>query len=650
MKHVFITLALWLSFISAHAIAVDTTNGFTAPAKVSGDARQLAQYLCEDVYSDTLKANMIFNWITHNIAYDIKSAKDPDRNPSVVQTVLKDKKAVGDGYTMLFVEMCKAVGLDAVRIEGYAKDWIFDNGDKFYLKRHDWCAVMIDRRWELVDPLMGAGGISRAPGWFRTQLNRFSKEKIKYSKKEVFEFRYNPNMFLENPMDFRYTHLPADPMWQLAKTHMPLDIFEAGADAIGKFNNENNGRINRSPELEYIARLNEAQKIVEYADRAYKFNPRYATVMAMKEQIIASEALAKHASRRNVPPRHTFEEAYKGMVQAEEYLEQQKSQFPDQYNELKRKNVLKNSQANERIRDIRVHNKRLTAQCRMHKSTADRKIASLTSKQDRADVLVEKIEPDKIDSLKTITIQKDPSSPMLMALSDSIKAKQLRLKKVNFETIEKMQAITVLQEENRLLNEILSRGMPIADTILTAEAEARLNFRDNYDDEVKTCIALFEKVRFKEGDTVQKMYLDNFDTLVAYYEDLLKIYLEQANLYKSSLRDMEQYRRWNNTVESIVSSYHYACKGYTEAMAQYRQNMNVYNNYLADNSNAFETMMKMYEDELDLLDRMEEGEAARKEAEETELNERRAFDERVNAKQILRVKSMREQLTDILSR
>ncbi|MCB0696483.1 MAG: hypothetical protein KDC07_03915 [Chitinophagaceae bacterium] len=650
MKHVFVTLALWLSFWSAHAIAVDTTNGCTAPAKVSGDARTLAQYLCDAMLSDSMKANMIYNWITHNIEYDIKGAKDPERAPSTVQSVLRDKKAVCDGYAILFVEMCKAVGLDAVCVDGYAKDWKFDNNDTFYIPRHEWCAVMIDRRWELVDPTFGAGGITRAPGWFRSQLNRFTKEKIRYSKKEVFEFHYEPDYFLMSPADFRHTHLPSDPLWQLMKVPMPITVFQQGDTAINEFNTENGARIHRSPELEYIARLNEPQKLVEYSDRAYKFNPRYDMVMAMKEQIIAAEALAKYASRRNIPPRHTFEEAYKGIVQAGEYLERQKAYIPGQYNELKRRNIDKNKAANDRIRDIRVHNKQLTAQCRMRKATADRKKDALNNKQDRADILLEKITPDKIDSLKTISIQRDLNSPMMVTLSDSIKAKQARLKKANFETIEKMQAITLLQEENKALNEVLSHIIPLSDTVLTAETELRLNFRDSYDDNVKLCIKVFNQLRFEEGDTVQHRYLDNFDTLVVYYEDLLKIYLQQADLYRSSLRDMEQFRRWNNSREDIVASYHYACKGYTDAINQYQQNMNVYSNYLADNGNAFETMMKMYEDELDLLDRMAEGETARKEAEETDLNEDRTFDERELENKQQTISKMKDQLTEILSR
>lgn len=649
MRAILSTLLLISACFSGSA-QTDTTNGFTAPAKVSGNARDLAIYLCDGVYSDTLKANLIFNWITHNIEFDIKAAKDPNRPRAVVSDVLKNKKAVSDGYAALYEEMCESVGLEAVRIDGYAKDWKFDNGDKLYIPRHEWCAVMIDRRWELVDPTIGAGGITRAPGWFRTQLNRFSKEKVIFSKKEVFQFQYNPGYFMKNPMDFRRTHLPADPLWQLAKVPLPLEIFEKGDTAISKFNEKNDGRVNRAAELEYIARLNEDQKLLEAADRMYKFNNRFPLVLAIKEEIRASELLAKYASRRHVPQRSAFEDAYRGMVLAKGYLEQQRSYMPEHYNELKKKNIAKNREANDRIRRIRVHNKTLTSQCRMHGSAAQRKYDILDKKRGRADVAMERISPGRIDSIKTSAVPKEPGDPSLIVIADSITAKNLRLRQANMLIIDKMQAITLLQDENRALSDILSQLVPYADTVLSYETEARLNFRDSYDDDIKALVQVFERLRFAEGDSIQNAYFSNFDTLVVYYEDLLKIYLQQADLYKSSLRDMEQYRRWNNTNEGIVSAYVNACKGYSECLSQYQQNMNVYANYLADNKNAFEAMSKMYEKELDLLDRMEEGETARKEAEETELNENKSFDERENDRHQQQVKDMLQLLTEILSK
>lgn len=632
------------------AIAPDTTNGKTAPAKVAGEVQTLVNYLCDMMAADTVKANMVYNWITANIEYDIKAAKDPDRPAPVIADILKDKKATVEGYTLLFQEMCKAAGLDVVRVRGYGKDWIFDNGDKLYITNHEWCAVMINRRWELVDPAMGAGSTTYAPGWLRSQLNRLGKDKIAYYKKEVFEFAYRPEYFLMSPLDFRYSHLPADPLWQLCKTPMPLNVFEAGDSAIAYFNEENPGRVNRSPELEYIARLNADQLLVEYADRAYKFNRRYDMILAMKEQVQAGELLAKYASRRGIPPRRNFEDAYRGMVLAEGYLKKQKGYMPEQYNELKKKNTAKNKEAADYIRRIRTGNKALIAKCRTQAMKAERKKKLLATKLEKATYILEHISPLRIDSIKTGKVQKEKTSPVLMALADSIRIKEGRLKKINMLVIDKIQGLTMLQEENTTLFDRLVSNHLLADTLLVFEAEARVRFRDNYDDEVKAYMAASEQSRRVLGDTMHKQYMRNFDTLAVYYEELMKVYQYQADQYKGALRDMEQYRRQNDTEDFIITSYNSATNGYTQCMSQYIQTMQVYEKFLADNSKTFSEHADMYESETDILDRMEEGEAARKEAEDTRLNERKTFEERQLEKQLETVKAMQEQLTDVLSK
>lgn len=650
MRYVLIILLSLLAGTNAMAIATDTTGGKSAPAKVSGDVQTLVNYLCDAMAEDTVKANLIYNWITSNIAYDIKAAKDPDRGAPVVQDILKDKKATQEGYTLLFQEMCKAVGLEVVRIQGYAKDWKFDNGDKYYVTSHEWCAVMVGRRWELVDPTFGAGYIKRTPGWLRTQLNKLGKEKIEYAKKEAFEFRYAPEYFLVNPLLFRYTHLPADPLWQLCKTPMPLNVFEAGDSAIAYYNDENPGRINRSAELEYIARLNPDQQLSEYADRAYKFNRRFDLVLAMKEQANAAALVKKYASRRGIPPKRSYEDAYRGMVLADGYIKKQKSYIPDHYAALKKKNTTKNKEAGDYVRKIRTHNKALVAKCRMQATSAERKKKNLDSKLDKVTYVLEHISPLRIDSIKTSTVQKDKNSPQLRALADSIKAKESRLKKMNMQMIDKIQGLTMLQEENKTLFHALTENHLLGDTALIYQAEARINFRDVYDDEMRLYMDAFNKSRFILGDTMQKRYNKNFDTLAVYYDELMKTYQQQADVYKATLRDMEQYRKQNNTEDFILSSYSSACNGYTQCMSQYKETMEVYLKFLEENSKTFTERAGIYENETDILDRMDEAEAARKEAEDVALNEQKVFDERQLEKQQQNITTMQEQLTEILSK
>lgn len=649
MPRVFLLLLILCASTPLFA-QTDSLPGTSAPTKVSGNVSDLAWYLCDGVIGDTAKAYRLYNWVTHNIAFDIKASKDPDREPANVQNVLKDKKAVSDGYALLYAELCKTVGLEAVPIAGYVKSWLVDNGDQFLIPGHEWCAVKIDRRWELVDPTFGAGGISFKPDWLRTQLNLFSKDDVKFDRKEVFEFQYNPEYFLKDPVDFRRTHLPEDPMWQLAQTTMPLDVFEEGDSAIVQFNKENPGRINRARELEHIATLNRDQRIVELADRAYKFNDSFDMIMAVKEQINSAEVLRRYLSHRNMPQRVVIEDAYKGAVLAEKYLEKQKSYFTDYYLALKKKNIDKSRLAKEHTRDVTVLNKQLSAQCKRRLANAERKKNVLDNRQDKTIVIANAISPQKIDSIKTITVQKDKNTPMMVALSDSLRAKQARLKKSNFYIIDKIQAITVLQEESNQLMDTFQLKQQLSDTILKTETAARLEFRDSYDDDVRLYVQLFRQLRIEDGNELLNTYLLNFDTLIVYYEELQKLYDDQVRLYKSLFREMEQYRRWNNTEDFIVTTYAIECKRYGECLSQYQQTMEVYENYLNKNIELLNGFIATYENELALTEKIDKAEAARKDAEDKEIEERRSYDERINQKQQESVARLKEQLTEILSR
>lgn len=641
---------LLIASISSYAQNdTDTLEGVSAPAKLSESVQELSWYLCEGIVSDTVKAKRIYNWITHNIAYDISAAKDPDRLPPELKNILAERKTTAEGYTLLYTEMCRSVGLDAVSIEGYIKSWTVDNGDEFYVIRHEWCAVMLDRRWELVDPTFGAGAIKREANWLQ-ELNPFSKDEVDYSKKEeVFKFKYDPDWFVVDPIEMRHSHLPADPLWQLARQHMPLSVFEQGDSAVTAYNTENSERVSRAPELAYISRLNYRQRIIEFADRAYEFNQRNFDILIRKELLKAADALSRHAPPRSEAPRSVLEDAYRGMVLAELYVDTLNELFPRHYNELRRKNIDKSRAAKEWFRDIKVYNKRQAAQCRRRALSAGRKRELLVSREDRALDKEERISPDKIDSIKTIGIEKSINDPFLKTLSDSINIKQDRIKKSNYSVLEHMQGITLLQDANKNMLDTLKSLYEIADTLLSVELRARMRFRDNYDDIVRSCMANFSRIKYKECDTLLQTYYSNFDTLLNYYEDLQKVYETQIWDYRALLRELEQYRRWNASNEGVPKLYANICQKYIECLSQYKQTIGVFDTYLEKNIKQYDYLSYIYEGELDIVDKMDKAEDGRKNAEEVTIAEQRKYDERILEKREQAVKGYKKQLTDILS-
>lgn len=642
-------LAALLVFSGAKA-QVDDFDATVAPSKMTTNAPELARYLCQGVVSDTLKARRIYDWVTHNIEYDIKAYKDPEHVTPPVQKILEDRKAICGGYVSLYSEMCKAVGLDAVPVAGYARSWTMDDSDKLYIPRHVWCAVKVDRRWELVDPTFGAGVVVYESNWWRSTMNIFSKDALHFGKKREFEFRYNPAYFLVDPIKLRYTHLPADPLWQLAEVHLPINVFQWGDSAITDFNSQNPQRINRAPELEYISRLNESQRIQDYADRAYKFNERYISILAIKESLKAAEALAKMASRRNIPQRPVFEDAYRGMVLADEYLDKQRSYFVTKYSTLKRNNIEKNRLAKDHFRDITVGNKRQIAQCRRRAVSAERKKEMMADRQDKIDGDMEDISYNKLDSIETITMSGNTNERLVKPLSDSIMSRQAQLKKLNFSVIDKMQGITLAQQSNEATWDSLKQCNNIADTLLAKEAIARIGFSDDYDNNIQALVYAFNSARFSVGDTLLNRYLQGIDTLVVYYEDLLKVYRQQSRVYKNLLRAMEQYKRYDDKDERMVSLYSSSSRKYAESISQYQQTTEVYQKYLEKNADRLNKLMKLFEEEINVVTKMEQAEDARKEAAEEAIEEDKRYDEAINEKMKSSVVSMKRELTDILSR
>lgn len=339
---------------------IDTLIGCKAPRSEARKAERLAHYLCDGLSTDREKANAIYNWITHNIRYDIKAFVKGDLKHDRADRTLRRRKGVCEGYAYLFAEMGQAAGLRTITVNGYARDWIFDNGDKLYAPRHIWNAVMIDGEWRLVDPTWGAGGSFQSPGWLRRQMNKLTKNPVQ-SGKMRFAFRYDTSYFLQDPEQFRIAHLPTDPIWQLTDTLMPASVFEAGRDAVIKFN-ELSEPAQQKGLLADAADNNELFRTYTYAERAYAHNPRYFVPMALREQVDAEIQIELGDSLNKtdpMPARYRYGKATRALEMSKEYLKLQKEGYSVEARELKQKNRRKNDAAKRHVREIRSDNKQL---------------------------------------------------------------------------------------------------------------------------------------------------------------------------------------------------------------------------------------------------------------------------------------------------
>jgi len=173
----------------------------------------LANLLTANDTTDKQKVKSIFNWITNNIAYNVKSfqynnnrndywlEEDDDDTSSVLKPldervaniVLKRRTAVCDGYARLFKILCDDLHIPCEVITGYARGSMNRVGVQFRCN-HKWNAVFVDSAWHLLDATWASGYIN--------YRNEFEKE-------------YNGYYFFTKPEDFLIDHYPEDIKWAL---------------------------------------------------------------------------------------------------------------------------------------------------------------------------------------------------------------------------------------------------------------------------------------------------------------------------------------------------------------------------------------------------------------------------------------------------
>ena len=194
------------------------TQGRERSEQDTDDAALLTRTIIANCITDKEKVTAIFRWITDNIAYHrpyiSKNRKKqpvitdevedegalPSLNSRVALKVLRDRKAVCEGYARLFKELCDHAGLSTQIITGFARSR-FEAPDRRFSSNHTWNAVKIDSSWYLLDATWASGYILRSSGEFVRQ--------------------YDEYYFLTPPEEFAKHHFPDDPRWTLLE-HPPL--------------------------------------------------------------------------------------------------------------------------------------------------------------------------------------------------------------------------------------------------------------------------------------------------------------------------------------------------------------------------------------------------------------------------------------------
>jgi hypothetical protein len=206
-------------------VELSSVDSFACTVKYKKNLLNLTKELTGKYPEQLYKARAIFKWITENIRYDYKyynkynfKGKDPktyrcknDRDCEArkiaweikyIDKVLRKKKAVCLGYSMLFKKMCDLAGLQSEVITGYVRTEYYQVGTAGTLD-HAWNAVWIDSACYLLDVTWSAGGCARDDD----------------GKMLSFQKEFNHYYWLTPAEDFARNHFPQNKKWVLLSNY-----------------------------------------------------------------------------------------------------------------------------------------------------------------------------------------------------------------------------------------------------------------------------------------------------------------------------------------------------------------------------------------------------------------------------------------------
>jgi transglutaminase-like putative cysteine protease len=191
------------------------------PQEATRDVTTLAHALTDGLPTEAEKLRAIYRWVTGNVEYDVAALGRFGRALGAAQTpssVLRNRKAVCDGFTLLIGNLALKAGLKAEFVEGRAKGLGVEEGEDG--GGHSWAAVQVDGQWKLVDATWGAGDVVD---------RRFVRNVRDY-------------YFMTPPEQLIWTHMPKESRWQLLDRPMssaefrrqpmlPREAFVVGLEA-----------------------------------------------------------------------------------------------------------------------------------------------------------------------------------------------------------------------------------------------------------------------------------------------------------------------------------------------------------------------------------------------------------------------------------
>lgn len=180
LKAVFLFLFLNLSFLqTSYAQKYNEVDKIVLKyPKHFSSIEDVAEKINKDFTSERDKARAIFSWMAFNIDYDLETYLNPPAptsiryrneaekqkkiqllNEQTYERTFNSKKAVCEGFSLLYSHLASLVGLRSQVIKGDSKTLLSDIGRKNTISNHAWNTVQVDGKWILVDVTWGQGSL-----------------------------------------------------------------------------------------------------------------------------------------------------------------------------------------------------------------------------------------------------------------------------------------------------------------------------------------------------------------------------------------------------------------------------------------------------------------------------------------------------------
>ena len=199
--------------VSAYAKVDSTMRNYHPTVKTVDDLYKVVYFIRKNFLEDSLRLRASFMWITENISYDIKAFKTENRNASQLSYVIKNKKAICGGYSVLLKNFCDYFNIESKIINGHARSLDSDINilGKRFNTNHSWNMVKINNQWRVIDPTWASG-----------YVYDIEKPGAKFYK------RYEEFYYFAPPEKFILNHYPTVSRDQLLAKTVSYDFFIKG--------------------------------------------------------------------------------------------------------------------------------------------------------------------------------------------------------------------------------------------------------------------------------------------------------------------------------------------------------------------------------------------------------------------------------------